>query len=157
MRPLVCVYTDYVRDKRPKITQVDDQRTCTFRFWPPSTKPAPHFHLDLKTHKFYSTRRNIPMTAVVPVCTPTYNTFHVIQRINAVQTLLERFDVPGGSCLAARSAFTSHHCTVEFTCQIFCFRVVKEKRKNYLHLVDYNAEAMSWLLCLVKLSSLRLS
>ena len=119
MRPLVCVYTDYVRDTRPKIMHVDDQRTYTFRFWPPSTKPAPHFHLDLKTHKFYSTRRNIPMTAVVPVCTPTYNMFHVIQRINAVQTLLERFDVPGGSCLAARSAFTSHHCTrVEFTCQI---------------------------------------
>ena len=26
---------------------VDDQRTYTFRFWPPSTKPALHFHLDL--------------------------------------------------------------------------------------------------------------
>ena len=55
------------------------------------------------------------MTAVVPVCTPTYNMFHVIQRINAVQTLLERFDVPGGSCLAARSAFTSH--TGEIKCE----------------------------------------
>ena len=57
VRPLVCVHTDYVRDTRSGITQVDDQRTCTFRFWPPSTKPALHFHLDLQTQKFYSTRR----------------------------------------------------------------------------------------------------
>ena len=29
VRPLVCVHTNYVRDARPTIMQVDEQRTCT--------------------------------------------------------------------------------------------------------------------------------